>query len=127
MKNIHKKINFFDPQINVKKKLVNEKFQYLPGTKIPLPSEVEISESGTCNRKCSFCPRSDPNYVDIKEFIKRLVRTRPPVRPTPTMKLRDKSSREELLRNLKKLLDDGLIEKEEYGRSYQLGVNVKFY
>ena len=46
MKNKHKKINFFDPQINVKKKLVNEKFQYLPGTKIPLPSEVEISESG---------------------------------------------------------------------------------
>ena len=70
MKNKHKKINFFDPQINVKKKLVNEKFQYLPGTKIPLPSEVEISESGTCNRKCSFCPRSDPNYLDIKEFIK---------------------------------------------------------
>ena len=70
MKNKHKKINFFDPLINVKKKLVNEKFQYLPGTKIPLPSEVEISESGTCNRKCSFCPRSDPNYFDIKEFIK---------------------------------------------------------
>ena len=70
MKNIHKKINFFDPQITVKKKLVNEKFQYLSGTKMPLPSEVEISESGTCNRKCSFCPRSDPNYLDIKEFIK---------------------------------------------------------
>ena len=70
MENIHKKIKFFDPQISVKKKLVNDKFQYIPGTKIPLPSEVEISESGTCNRKCSFCPRSDPNYIDIKEFIK---------------------------------------------------------
>ena len=70
MENIHKKIKFFDPQISVKKKLVNEKFQYIPGTKMPLPSEVEISESGTCNRKCSFCPRSDPNYIDIKEFIK---------------------------------------------------------
>ena len=70
MENIHKKINFFDPQITVKKKLVDEKFQYIPGTKIPLPSEVEISESGTCNRKCSFCPRSDPNFLDIKEFIK---------------------------------------------------------
>ena len=69
MKNIHKKIKFFDPQITVKKKLVNQNFQYLPGTKIPLPSEVEISESGTCNRKCSFCPRSDPNYIDVKEFI----------------------------------------------------------
>ena len=67
---MEKKINFFDPQISHKRKLVSEKFQYIPGTKIPLPSEVEISESGTCNRKCSFCPRSDPNYKDIKEFIK---------------------------------------------------------
>jgi len=66
---MEKKINFFDPQILHKKKLVFEKFQYILGTEIPLPSEVEISESGTCNRKCSFCPRSDPNYNDIKEFI----------------------------------------------------------
>ena len=22
-----------------------------------------------CNRKCSFCPRSDPNFEDKKEFI----------------------------------------------------------
>ena len=35
----------------------------------PLPSVVEISESGTCNRVCSFCPRSDPNFEDIKTFI----------------------------------------------------------
>ena len=70
MDNNGKKINFFDPQITEKKKLVDEKFQFVPGTKIPLPSEVEISESGTCNRVCSFCPRSDPNYVDIKEFIR---------------------------------------------------------
>ena len=61
---------FFDPTITIKKKLVDGKFQYIEGTDIPLPSEVEISESGTCNRVCSFCPRSDPNYPDIKEFIK---------------------------------------------------------
>ena len=42
----------------------------MKGTSFPLPSEVEISESGTCNRKCSFCPRSDPDYNDVKEFIK---------------------------------------------------------
>ena len=35
----------------------------------PLPSVVEISESGTCNRVCSFCPRSAPNFEDIKRFI----------------------------------------------------------
>ena len=29
-----------------------------------------MSESGICNRKCSFCPRSDKNYPDIKEFVK---------------------------------------------------------
>ena len=55
----------------VKKKLVSKKFQYIPRTKIPLPSEVEISESGTCNRKCSFCPRSAPSFEDIKEFISK--------------------------------------------------------
>lgn len=61
---------FFDPTIKIKKKLVDQKFQYIKNTNIPLPSEVEISESGTCNRVCSFCPRSDPSYPDIKEFIK---------------------------------------------------------
>tara|TARA_Y100000590_G_scaffold470736_1_gene669019 strand:- start:14493 stop:15404 length:912 start_codon:yes stop_codon:yes gene_type:complete len=70
MKKTEKKINFFDSQITHKKKLVAERFQYMPGTKMPLPSEVEISESGTCNRVCSFCPRSAPDYPDIKEFIK---------------------------------------------------------
>ena len=69
MRKTEKKINFFDPEIIHKKKLVDNKFQFVPGTNIPLPSEVEISESGTCNRVCSFCPRSDPNYLDIKEFI----------------------------------------------------------
>ena len=32
-------------------------------------SVVEISNSGMCNRKCSFCPRSDPNYEHVNEFI----------------------------------------------------------
>ena len=36
---------------------------------IPLPSVVEISESGTCNRKCAFCPRSAPGFPDVKQFI----------------------------------------------------------
>ena len=36
---------------------------------LPLPSEIEISESGICNRKCSFCPRSAPDFVEKKEFI----------------------------------------------------------
>ena len=36
---------------------------------LPLPTEIEISESGTCNRSCSFCPRSAPGFEDKKEFI----------------------------------------------------------
>ena len=62
-------IKFFDPNIPRKKRISDRNLQYIPGTQMPLPSEVEISESGTCNRVCSFCPRSDPNYKDIKEFI----------------------------------------------------------
>ena len=64
-----KKIKFLDPNIKRKSKLVNEQLTFIPKSNFPLPSEIEISESGTCNRKCSFCPRSDPNFEDIKEFI----------------------------------------------------------
>ena len=34
-------------------------------------SVVEISNSGMCNRKCSFCPRSDPTYEHVNEFISK--------------------------------------------------------
>ena len=43
-------------------------FEY-KNKQFPLPTEIEISESSTCNRKCSFCPRSAPDFSDIKEFI----------------------------------------------------------
>ena len=62
-------LKFFDPQIEVKEKAVAQRLQYIPKTNIPLPSEVEISESGMCNRKCSFCPRSAPDYDHKNEFI----------------------------------------------------------
>lgn len=62
---------FIDTNIKNKSKTVKERIQFYNynGIKYPLPTEIEISESGTCNRKCSFCPRSDPNFVDKKEFI----------------------------------------------------------
>ena len=63
------KKKFIDPYIEKKSKKSNELFQFFPETSIPLPSEVEISESGTCNRKCSFCPRSAQDFKDVKEFI----------------------------------------------------------
>lgn len=55
-----------DPNLEKKRELTNA-VQHYHGK--PLPSVVEISESGTCNRVCSFCPRSDPNFEDIKNFI----------------------------------------------------------
>ena len=66
-------IKFYDPQIDIKKKLVDRKLQFIKNTNIPLPSEVEISESGMCNRKCSFCPRSDPKYDHVNEFISKFI------------------------------------------------------
>ena len=58
-----------DKNIPRKEKITRDRLQFLPGTKVPLMSVIEISNSGMCNRKCSFCPRSDPNYPDINEFI----------------------------------------------------------
>ena len=59
---------FFDPDIPRKSKFVNKLVSL---GKFPLPSVIEISESGTCNRVCSFCPRSDPSYPDEKKFISK--------------------------------------------------------
>lgn len=66
-----KKIKYLDTNISNKKKTIEERIQlYAFQNKLfPLPTEIEISESGTCNRKCSFCPRSTPGFKDIKEFI----------------------------------------------------------
>lgn len=67
---IKKKIKFLDSNIKFKKQTVEKIQLYTFNNKsLPLPTEIEISESGICNRKCSFCPRSDPSYEDIKEFI----------------------------------------------------------
>ena len=60
------KKKFIDPLIKRKANLT-KKIQYY--NNVPLPSVIEISESGTCNRKCSFCPRSAPDFKDVKAFI----------------------------------------------------------
>jgi len=44
-------IIFYDPQIDVKKELVSNRLQYIANSKIPLPSEIEISESGSLQPK----------------------------------------------------------------------------
>ena len=66
-----KKEKFLDTNIINKSKTVEGKIQLIEhnGILLPLPTEIEISESGTCNRTCSFCPRSASDFVDKKEFI----------------------------------------------------------
>ena len=71
-----KVINFLDPAIKRKKDLTNKNYQLIKNTKLPLPSEVEISESGVCNRKCGFCPRSAPDFKEVKEFISPQLHTK---------------------------------------------------
>ena len=65
------KEKFLDTNIINKSKTVEGKIQLIEhnGILLPLPTEIEISESGTCNRTCSFCPRSASDFVDKKEFI----------------------------------------------------------
>ena len=62
---------FLDPNLANKSRTVEDKIQFhtINGTSLPLPTEIEISESGTCNRSCSFCPRSAKDFLDKKEFI----------------------------------------------------------
>ena len=62
---------FLDPNIKFKQKTVENRIQLYTykNYSLPLPTEIEISESGTCNRKCGFCPRSSPGFEDKKEFI----------------------------------------------------------
>jgi len=58
---------YIDPAIPRKSKIINNTLSFF--NEIPLPSVVEINESGKCNRSCSFCPKSDPDYPDVSEFI----------------------------------------------------------
>ena len=67
-----KEIKFFDKNIYRKASIIKNSLQFMEKTEIPLPSVIEISDSGTCNRSCGLCPRSDPEWItefDKKEFI----------------------------------------------------------
>jgi radical SAM protein with 4Fe4S-binding SPASM domain len=69
------KKKFLDPNLKNKSITVEDRIQLFEyfGSSLPLPTEIEISESGTCNRTCSFCPRSAIGFVDKKEFISNLL------------------------------------------------------
>jgi radical SAM protein with 4Fe4S-binding SPASM domain len=59
---------YFDPVILRKSAIIDDGFA-LNNSRLPLPSIVELSASGMCNRTCVFCPRSDPAYANIEEFM----------------------------------------------------------
>jgi radical SAM protein with 4Fe4S-binding SPASM domain len=59
---------FFDPAILRKSTIIDNDFVLNNGN-LPLPSIIELSPSGTCNRVCDFCPRSDPEYPNDESFI----------------------------------------------------------
>ena len=64
-----------DKNIPRKNKITEDRLDFY-SEKNPLMSVVEISNSGMCNRKCSFCPRSDPDYPDVNEFISNDLHTK---------------------------------------------------
>ncbi len=59
---------FFDPAILRKSAIIDGVIAF-DDSRLPLPSIVELSPSGTCNRTCDFCPRSDPDYPEVEEFM----------------------------------------------------------
>jgi MoaA/NifB/PqqE/SkfB family radical SAM enzyme len=69
-------MNIIDKNLPRKNKIIEDRLEFYSKKKIPLMSVVEISNSGMCNRKCSFCPRSDPDYSDINEFISSNLHTK---------------------------------------------------
>ena len=67
MKNIQsykrtKKVNK-QIEINIKRRtvIVDDKLVFHKG--VPIPSWIELSLIDVCNRKCIFCPKSDPSVA----------------------------------------------------------------
>lgn len=56
--NVNRKNDIIKNQSNIKK----NKFDFLP-------SIIEFSTSGLCNRKCIFCPRSAPDYDHVNSHL----------------------------------------------------------
>ena len=62
-----KETRFKDPAIDRKKEIIKSSLSIHDA--FVMPSQVEVSESGICNRACVFCPKSDPNYPNDPIFI----------------------------------------------------------
>lgn len=59
---------FFDPDIPRKSSILDGAIaEDVPG--IPIPSLIEISVTGRCNRTCAFCPHGDPNFPNLNQTV----------------------------------------------------------
>jgi len=59
---------YFDPDIPRKSSILDGAMAK-DAAAVPLPSLIEISVAGLCNRTCAFCPHSDPDYPSVNAFI----------------------------------------------------------
>ena len=58
-----------DSNVGRKEKIINDQKNKKIKKSDFLPSIIEFSSSGLCNRKCIFCPRSDPNYEHLNSHL----------------------------------------------------------
>ena len=66
-----------DPNVKRKSEIIRNQSNVKKNKSDFLPSIIEFSTSGLCNRKCVFCPRSAPDYDHVNghlsvEHIKKL-------------------------------------------------------
>ena len=50
-------------KVNIERRTVIVDDQLLYFKDVPIPSWIELSLIDNCNRKCSFCPKSDPSVA----------------------------------------------------------------
>ena len=58
-----------DPNVGRKNALISSQDNSTLTKSAFLPSIIEFSTSGLCNRKCIFCPRSAPDYEHINGHL----------------------------------------------------------
>lgn len=58
-----------DPNVDRKNKLIKKNESNSFNKHNFLPSIIEFSSSGLCNRKCPFCPRSSPSYDHVNQHL----------------------------------------------------------
>ena len=69
-------VSWRDPNLDRKEKVMVRALRQ-QGWEYPLVSLFEISVTGLCNRKCTFCPRANPEvYPNVDEYISPQLHTK---------------------------------------------------